>query len=87
MEEMIPELLTAIKYIGLIGGSTLAGIYIKHWLGKTKQEAETILNWEEIHAARDKKLLDEINRLEKKLDDSLKRQEETEKHYRDSMKR
>lgn len=84
---MIPELVTAVKYASLLGGGWIAKVLLTKWLGKTKEEAEIVLNWEEIHAARDKKLLGEIKRLEIKLDDSLLRQEKTEKNYRESMLR
>ena len=65
---MIPELFTALKYIGIIGGSTIAGIYIKHWLGKTKEDTEIVLNWEKIHKERHSVLLAEIQRLEANQD-------------------
>ena len=68
---MITELITAGKYIGFViggGSATYGAILLKNWLGKTKQEVEIVLKWEEIHAARDKKLLAEIKRLEDKIE-------------------
>lgn len=68
---MIPEIITIFKYICLaIGGGTATymAIYLKSYLGKTAEEAEIVLNWEKIHAERDKKLLAEIKRLEEKIE-------------------
>lgn len=61
---MIPELITAGKYILLIGGSSLTAILLKNWLGKTKEEAEIILDWNKIHKERHEFLLGEIERLQ-----------------------
>ena len=76
-----------LKILGLVGGSSLVTVLVSWWLGKTKQEAETILNWEKINTERDIKLLAEIKRLEDKLDRMKEHQDETEKNYRDSMQR
>lgn len=84
---MITELLTIAKYASLIGGGWIAKALLTKWLGKTKEEAEIVLNWEKIHAERDRKLLQEIKRLEEKLDDYQVKQEEIEKNYRESMLR
>ena len=66
---------STIKIGAAIIGSSLFGsvitIVLAKWLGKTKEEAEIVLNWEEIHEKRDKKLLSEIRRLEEKLDEFI----------------
>jgi len=68
---MIPELLTIAKYATLVGGGWIAKALLTKWLGKTKEEAEIVLNWEKIHAERDRKLLGEIKRLEDKVDEFI----------------
>lgn len=87
MDGLIADVaIQSIKWVSAIGGGTIAGAYLKHWLGKTKEEADIILTWEEIHAARDKKLLDEIKRLEEKLDEYiLVMEEERNTHRREVM--
>ena len=65
------EVMAVIKIGGAIVGSSVATILLSKWLGRTKEEAELVLNWEQIHEKRDKKLLSEIRRLEEKLDDFI----------------
>ena len=72
--------ITSTVKIGVaIVGSSLFGsvitIVLAKWLGKTKEEAEIVLNWEHIHEKRDKKLLSEIRRLEEKLDEFMTQME------------
>ena len=64
-------IISLIKIGGAIIGSSVATILLSKWLGRTKEEAEIVLNWEQIHEKRDKKLLSEIRRLEEKLDDFI----------------
>lgn len=64
---MIPELITALKYVGLIGGGGVSAIIIRYYLGKTKEETEIVLNWEEIHEKRYQSLLKEITMLKTKV--------------------
>ena len=64
-------IISLIKIGGAIIGSSVATILLSKWLGRTKEEAELVLNWEQIHEKRDKKLLSEIRRLEEKLDDFI----------------
>jgi len=70
---------SSLKIGAAIIGSSLFGsvitIFLAKWLGKTKEEAEIVLNWEQIHEKRDKKLLSEIKRLEGKLDEFMKQME------------
>jgi len=83
---MIPELIAIAKGASLVGGGWLAKALITKWLGKTKQEAEIVLNWEEIHEKRDKKLLSEIKRLEDKLDEFINKMElERANHKREIL--
>tara|TARA_R110002096_G_scaffold127879_1_gene275980 strand:- start:523 stop:870 length:348 start_codon:yes stop_codon:yes gene_type:complete len=72
---MIPEAIVAAKYLGFLGGGWAARLLLVKYLGKTKEEAEVVLNWEEIHAARDLKLLAEISRLESKIDEFIEQME------------
>ena len=67
--------MAAIKIGGAIVGSSVATILLSKWLGRTKEEAELVLNWEQIHEKRDKKLLSEIRRLEDKLDEFMNQME------------
>jgi len=69
------EVMAVIKIVGAIVGSSVATILLSKWLGRTKEEAELVLNWEQIHEKRDKKLLSEIRRLEDKLDEFMKQME------------
>ena len=68
-----------IKIGAAIIGSSLFGsvitIVLAKWLGRTKEEAGIVLNWEQIHEKRDKKLLSEIRRLEDKLDEFMSQME------------
>jgi len=70
---------STIKIGAAIVGSSLFGsiitIVLAKWLGKTKEEVGIVLNWEEIHEKRDKKLLAEIKRLEDKLDEFMNQME------------
>ena len=75
METMAPEIIVIFKYIGLVSSGSLGAIILSKLLGKTKEEAEIVLNWEEIHEKRDKKLLAEIKRLEDKMDDFIEQME------------
>tara|TARA_R110001632_G_scaffold127808_2_gene241714 strand:+ start:133 stop:480 length:348 start_codon:yes stop_codon:yes gene_type:complete len=69
------EIISLIKIGGAIVGSSVATILLSKWLGRTKEEAELVLNWEQIHEKRDKKLLSEIRRLEDKLDEFMNQME------------
>lgn len=69
------EVMAVIKIVGAIVGSSVATILLSKWLGRTKEEAELVLNWEQIHEKRDKKLLSEIRRLEDKLDEFMNQME------------
>ena len=69
------EVMAVIKIGGAIVGSSVATILLSKWLGRTKEEAELVLNWEQIHEKRDKKLLSEIRRLEDKLDEFMNQME------------
>jgi len=69
------EIISIIKIGGAIVGSSVATILLSKWLGRTKEEAELVLNWEQIHEKRDKKLLSEIRRLEDKLDEFMNQME------------
>ena len=69
------EIISLIKIGGAIVGSSIATILLSKWLGRTKEEAELVLNWEQIHEKRDKKLLSEIRRLEDKLDEFMNQME------------
>ncbi len=69
------EIISLIKIGGAIVGSSVATILLSKWLGRTKEEAELVLNWEQIHEKRDKKLLSEIRRLEDKLDEFMDQME------------
>ena len=69
------EIISLIKIGGAIVGSSVATILLSKWLGRTKEEAELVLNWEQIHEKRDKKLLSEIRRLEDKLDEFMSQME------------
>ena len=68
-------IISLIKIGGAIIGSSVATILLSKWLGRTKEEAEIVLNWEHIHEKRDKKLLAEIRRLENKLDEFMNQME------------
>ena len=68
-------IISLIKIGGAIVGSSIATILLSKWLGRTKEEAELVLNWEQIHEKRDKKLLSEIRRLEDKLDEFMNQME------------
>ncbi len=76
------EILSIIKIGCAVVGSSIATILLSKWLGKTKEEAEIVLNWEEIHEKRDKKLLAEIKRLEDKLDDIINQMEKERESHR-----
>jgi Xaa-Pro aminopeptidase len=69
---MAAEFLDAIPILkwvipAMLSSSVLTVVLTKV-LGKTKEEADIVLNWEKIHAERDRKLLAEIKRLEDKID-------------------
>lgn len=87
MEKYIIEILPVLKALGYVGGGGLATLLLSKWLGKTKEEAEIVLNWEHIHAERDKKLLSEIKRLENKIDDLVTRQEDERIRHREEKDR
>ena len=65
---MIPELVTGLKF-ALAAGGGMTAILLKNWLGKTKEEAEIILDWNKIHKERHEFLLEEIARLQKQVGD------------------
>ena len=46
---MIPEVITAVKYIGMIGGGSLLTLFLSKWLGKKKEEVELALDWQKFY--------------------------------------
>ena len=86
MKEVIPEILTGFKYISLLGGGWIAKVFITKWFGKTKEEAEIVLNWEQIHEKRYESLLKEIKELKGKVVELIKQNDIKDKIIIDNKK-
>ena len=90
MEEMI---LTITEYIPVIKGFILAcgggivTLLLSKWLGKTKEEAEIVLNWEEIHEKRHQSLLLEIKSIKDSFEEYKEEREMAEALYKANISR
>ena len=87
MDKFLLESLPIIKILGYIFGSSIATIILSKWLGKSREEAEIVLNWEQIHEKRDKKLLSEIERLEVKIDELVRTTNKEREQHRSEILR
>lgn len=46
---MVAEVLTGLKYLGLLGGGSIITLFFSKWLGKKKEDVELALDWQKFY--------------------------------------